>query len=77
MGAQQNKQAARDAYAAFGTSQHDFVAEGDKVVVVTTRELRSCATGGGADEPTCNDDARHITVEALGHPTQTDQVFAR
>jgi ketosteroid isomerase-like protein len=124
MSAQQNKQAARDAYAAFGnkdaegamrdlddsiawtergdnaltgthagkqavgelwgklmskdfrTMPHDFVAEGDKVVVLTIRELGGEATEG-ADVLTFNDTGKLITFEALGDTTQTDRVFAK
>ena len=124
MSAQQNKQNAQDAYAAFGnkdgegamrdlddsiawteggdnaltgthdgkqavgelwgklmskdfrTSPHDFVAEGDKVVVLTTRELAGEATEG-ADVLTFNDDGKLITFEALGDTAQMDRVFAK
>jgi uncharacterized protein len=124
MSAQQNKQAAQDAYAAFGnrdaegamralddsiawteggdnaltgthdgkqavgelwgklmskdfrTIPHDFVAEGDKVVVLTTRELGGEATEG-ADVLTFNDDGKLVTFEALGDTTQIDRVFAK
>jgi len=124
MSAQQNKQAAQNAYAAFGnkdaegamrdiddsiawtqggdnaltgthdgkqavgelwgklmskdfrTTPHDFVADGDKVVVLTTRELGGEATEG-ADVLTFNDDGKLITFEALGDTAQTDRVFAK
>jgi len=124
MNAQQNKQAAQNAYAAFGnkdaegamrdiddsiawtqggdnaltgthdgkqavgelwgklmskdfrTTPHDFVADGDKVVVLTTRELGGEATEG-ADVLTFNDDGKLITFEALGDTAQTDRVFAK
>ena len=124
MSAQQNKQAAQDAYAAFGksdaegamrdiddsiawteggdnaltgthdgkqavgelwgklmskdfrTTPHDFVAEGDKVVVLTTRELAGKASEG-ADVLTFNDDGKLITFEALGDTAQMDRVFAK
>jgi uncharacterized protein len=124
MSAQQNKQAAQDAYAAFGnrdaegamrdlddsiawteggdnaltgthdgkqavgelwgklmskdfrTIPHDFVAEGDKVVVLTTRELGGEATEG-ADVLTFNDDGKLITFEALGDTAQMNRVFAK
>jgi hypothetical protein len=94
MSAQQNKQAAQDAYAAFGnrhaegemwgklmskdfrTTPHDFVAEGDKVVVLTTRELGGEATEG-ADVLTFNADGKLITFEALGDTEQIDRVFAK
>jgi uncharacterized protein len=124
MSAQQNKQAARDAYAAFGnkdaegamrdlddsiawteggdnaltgthdgkqavgelwgkllsegfrTHPHDFVAEGDKVVVLTTRELGGEATEG-ADVLTFNDAGKLVAFEALGETAMFDRVFAK
>jgi ketosteroid isomerase-like protein len=124
MSAQQNKQAAQDAYAAFGrgdaegamrdiddsiawteggdnaltgthdgkqavgelwgklkskdfrTTPHDFVAEGDKVVVLTTRELAG-ETTEGADVLTFNDDGKLVAFEALGDTAQMDRVFAK
>jgi hypothetical protein len=49
----------------FRTIPHDFVAEGDKVVVLTTRELGGGATEG-ADVLTFNADGKLVTFEALG-----------
>ena len=60
----------------FRTIPHDFVAEGDKVVVLTTRELGGEATEG-ADVLTFNDDGKLVTFEALGDTTQADRVFAK
>ncbi len=60
----------------FSTSPHDFVAEGDKVVVLTTRALGGVATEG-ADVLTFNDDGKLVTFEALGDTTQADRVFAK
>jgi hypothetical protein len=124
MSAQQNKQAAQDAYAAFGNGDaegamrdidesiewrvrgdnaltgtyndkravgelwtkfmgkdfssrpHDFVAEGDKVIVLTTVELEG-ETIESADVLTYNDDAKLIAFETLGDPTVADRVFAK
>ena len=124
MSAEQNKQAAKDAYAAFGngdaegamrniddsvewtvrgdnaltgtyngkqevgelwgklvskgfrTSPHDFVAEGDKVVVLTTRELEG-EVAEGADVLTFNDAGKLVAFEALGDTAQTDRVFPK
>jgi uncharacterized protein len=121
MSAQQNKQTAQDAYAAFGnrdaeaamrdlddsiawteggdnaptgtyngkeavgelwgqliskdfrTTPHDFVADGDKVVVLTTRELGGESTEG-ADVLTFSDAGK---FEAFGDTTQHDRVFAK
>ena len=55
---------------------HDFVAEGDKVVVLTTRELEGEATEG-ADVLTFNDAGKLVRVEALGDTAQLDRVFAK
>jgi len=60
----------------FSTSPHDFVAEGDKVVVLTTRELGGVATEG-ADVLTFNDAGKLVTFEALGDTAQLDRVFAK
>jgi hypothetical protein len=60
----------------FRTSPHDFVAEGNKVVVLTTRELGGEATEG-ADVLTFNDAGKLVTFEALGDATQHDRVFAK
>jgi uncharacterized protein len=124
MSAQQNKQAAQDAYAAFGksdaegamrdiddsiawteggdnaltgthdgkqavgelwgklmsknfrTSPHDFVADGDKVVVLTTREFGGEASEG-ADVLTFNDAGKLIMFEALGDTKQLDRAFPK
>ena len=124
MNAQQNKQAAQDAYAAFGTgdaegamrdiddsiewtvrgdnaltgtyndkqavgklwtefmtkdfrsSPHDFVAEGDKVVVLTTVQLEGESIES-ADVLTYNDDSKLIAFETLGDATVANRVFAK
>ena len=124
MAAQENKQAAQDAYAAFSSGDadgamrdiddsiewtvrgdnaltgtyngkqevgelwgkfmskdyrsmpHDFVAEGDKIVVLTTRELGGEAAEG-ADVLTFNDAGKLVTFEALGDTTQLDRMFAK
>jgi uncharacterized protein len=60
----------------FRTSPHDFVAEGDMVVVLTTRELGGEATEG-ADVLTFNDDGKLVTFQALGDTAQIDRVFAK
>lgn len=124
MNAQQNKQAAQDAYAAFdkgdadgamrdidesikwtvrgdnaltGTYNdkqqvgelwgkfmskdfhsrpHDFVAEGDKVVVLTTIELEG-ETVESADVLTYNADAKLVAFETLADARVADRVFAK
>jgi ketosteroid isomerase-like protein len=124
MSAQQNKQAAQDAYAAFGNGDaqgamrdidesiewtvrgdnaltgtykdkqavgglwaefmskefssrpHDFIADGDKVVVLTTVELEGEKVET-ADVLTYNDDAKLVAFETLGDATVADRVFAK
>ncbi len=124
MNAQQNKQAAQDAYAAFGngdaegamrdiddsiewkvrgdhaltgtyndkqevgelwakfmskdfhSNPHDFVAEGDKVVVLTSVQLEGEAIES-ADVLTYNDDAKLVAFETLGDATVANRVFAK
>jgi hypothetical protein len=123
MGAQENKQTARDAYAAFGrgdaegamsniddsiewtargenaltgtyngkqavgelwgklasknfrSEPHDFIADGDKVVVLTTVHLEGEAVES-ADVLTYNGDGRLIAFEQLGDATVANRVFA-
>jgi ketosteroid isomerase-like protein len=124
MGAQENKQAARDAYAAFSsgdaegamrdiddsiewtergdnaltgtyngkqavgelwgnlmskefrTEPHDFIAEGDKVVVLTTVYLEGEAIES-ADVLTFNSNSKLIGFDALGDAAVSNRVFAR
>ena len=123
MSAQQNKQAAQDAYAAFGngdadgamrdiddsiewtvrgdhaltgiykdkravgelwreflskdfrSTPHDFVAEGDKVIVLTSVQLEG-ETVEAADVLTYNDHAKLVAFETLGDAAVANQVFA-
>ena len=60
----------------FRTTPHDFVAEGDTVVVLTTRELAG-HTSEGADVLTFDHDGKLIAFQALGDTTQLDRVFAK
>jgi len=124
MGAQENKQTAKDAYAAFGSGDaegamrniddsiewiargdnaltgtyegkqavgdlwgklaskqfsiqpHDFIAEGDKVVVLTTNSLEG-ETIETADVLTYNGNGKLIKFDTLADETVTDRVFAR
>jgi ketosteroid isomerase-like protein len=124
MSAQQNKQAAQDAYAAFASgdaegamrdiddsiewtvrgdnaltgtygdkkavgklwgefmskdfrsSPHDFIAEGDKVIVLTSVELEGEKVES-ADVLTYNGDAKLVAFETLGDATVADRVFAK
>ena len=124
MSAQENKQAAQDAYAAFGkgdaegamrniddsiewtvrgdnaltgtyndkqavgelwgkfmskdfrSNPHDFVAEGDKVIVLTSVELEG-ETVESADVLTYNGAGKLVTFETLGDATVANRVFAK
>jgi uncharacterized protein len=124
MGAQENKRAAQDAYAAFGkgdaegamrniadsiewtargdnaltgtyngrqavgelwgklasrdfrSEPHDFVADGDKVVVLTTVHIEGEAVES-ADVLTYNSDGKLVAFETLGDATVANRVFAR
>jgi uncharacterized protein len=124
MGAQENKQAAQDGYAAFGrgdaegamaniddsiewtvrgdnaltgthtgkqavvelwgklmsksfsTQPHDFIADGDKVVVLTTVELEG-ETSEGADVLTYNAEGKLVAFDTLGDETVPNRVFAK
>jgi ketosteroid isomerase-like protein len=124
MGAQENKQAAQDAYAAFDSGDaegamrdiddsiewkvrgdnaltgtyndkqavgklwgefmskdfhskpHDFVAEGDKVVVLTSVELEGEKIES-ADVLTYNGEAKLVAFETLGDATVANRVFAK
>ncbi|HZI91767.1 MAG: nuclear transport factor 2 family protein [Actinomycetota bacterium] len=124
MGAQENKQSAQDAYAAFSsgdaegamrniddsiewtvrgdnalsgtyngkqevgelwgkfmsknfrTEPHDFVAEGDKVVVLTTVQLEG-ETVESADVLTYNGDGKLVAFDTLADETVPNRVFAK
>jgi ketosteroid isomerase-like protein len=60
----------------FRTTPHDFVADGDKVVVLTTRELEG-ELSEGADVLTFNADGKLVTFEALGDQTHYNRVFPK
>ncbi len=123
MGAQENRQTARDAYAAFGrgdaegamrniddsikwtargdnaltgtyngkqavgelwgrlaskdfrSEPHDFIADGDKVVVLTTVQLEG-ETVEAADILTYNAEGNLVAFEQLGDATVANRVFA-
>ncbi len=124
MGAQENKQAARDGYAAFSrgdaegamantddsvewtvrgdnaltgvhkgkqavgelwgkfmskglrTEPHDFIADGDKVVVLTTVHLVG-ETVQSADVMTYSPDGKLIAFDTLGDPAMLNRVYAK
>ena len=60
----------------FRSRPHDFVAEGDKVVVLTTVQLEGESIES-ADVLTYNDDSKLIAFDTLGDATVTDRVFAK
>ena len=60
----------------FRSSPHDFVAEGDKVVVLTTVQLEG-ETIESADVLTYNDDAKLIAFETLADATVANRAFAK
>ena len=124
MGAQENKQSAKDAYAAFSSGDadgamrdiddsiewtvrgdnaltgtyngkqevgelwgkfmskdfsndpHDFIAEGDKVIALTTVKLEGESTES-ADVLTYNGEGKLVAFETLGDTAVPDRVFAK
>ncbi|MGN6586674.1 MAG: nuclear transport factor 2 family protein [Solirubrobacterales bacterium] len=58
------------------TEPHDFVADGDKVVVLTTASLDG-ESNEFADVLTFNDEGKLIAFEQLGDPAVGNRVFAR
>lgn len=55
---------------------HDFIAEGDKVVVLVTASLDG-ETAETADVLTYNSEGKLIAFDQLGDPTIVNRVFAR
>ena len=60
----------------FSTSPHDFVAEGDKVVVLTTVPLAGESVEG-ADVLTYNAEGRLVAFDTLGDPSSANRVFPK
>jgi ketosteroid isomerase-like protein len=60
----------------FRTEPHDFVADGEKVVVLTTVHLDGEAVES-ADVLTYNGDGKLIAFDTLGDETVMNRVFAR
>lgn len=58
------------------TEPHDFVADGDKVVVLTTVTLDG-ESAEAADVLTYNSEGKLIGFDQLGDPTIANRVFAR
>ena len=60
----------------FRTTPHDFIAEGDKVVVLTTVQLDGDTTES-ADVLKYNSAGKLIAFDTLGDPKAANRVFAR
>lgn len=58
----------------FRTQPHDFIAEGDKVVVLATVQLDG-ESGESADVLTSNADGKLIAFESLGDESILDSAF--
>jgi uncharacterized protein len=59
----------------FRTAPHDFIADGDKVVVLTTVQLDS-ETVESADVLTYNGNGKLTAFDTLGDPALANRVFA-
>lgn len=60
----------------FGTAPHDFIAEGDKVVVLTKVTLAGESVES-ADVLTYNAEGKLIAFDTLGDPTNANRVFPK
>jgi uncharacterized protein len=60
----------------FKTEPHDFIAEGEKVVVLTTVTLAGESVES-ADVLTYGADGKLVAFDTLGDPTNANRVFAR
>jgi uncharacterized protein len=60
----------------FSTAPHDFIAEGDKVVVLTTVTLEG-ESSENADVLTYNAEGKLIAFDSLGDPTVGNRVFPK
>jgi uncharacterized protein len=60
----------------FSTEPHDFVADGDKVVVLTTVTLEG-ESGESADVLTYNAEGKLVAFDTLGDPSVGNRVFAK
>ncbi len=58
----------------FRSEPHDFIADGDKVVVLVTQELDG-ESNEGADVLTYNSDGKLIAFDTFGDPTVLNRVF--
>ena len=60
----------------FATSPHDFLAEGDKVVVLSTVQLAG-ETDESADVLTYNGAGKLVAFDTLGDPKVVDRAFPK
>jgi ketosteroid isomerase-like protein len=60
----------------FSSEPHDFIADGDKVVVLTTVTLEG-ETSENADVLTYNSEGMVIAFDTLGDPTVANRVFPK
>jgi uncharacterized protein len=60
----------------FRTEPHDFIADGDKVVVLSTVTLEG-ETDESADVLTYNSDGKLIAFDTLGGETVPNRIFAK
>ena len=60
----------------FKTAPHDFIAEGDKVVVLTKVTLAGESVES-ADVLTYNANGKLVAFDTLGDPTNANRVFAK
>jgi len=58
----------------FRTQPHDYIAEGDKVVVLTTVQING-ESSESADVLTSNSDGRLVAFESLGDESIMDRAF--
>jgi uncharacterized protein len=80
-GTYSGKEEIRELWAKLGekgvrTEPHDFIADGDKVVVLTTASLDGESTEA-ADVLTYNGEGKLIGFEQIGDPAIGNRVFAR
>jgi hypothetical protein len=60
----------------FANKPHDFIAEGDKVIALTTVKLEG-ETVEGADVLTYNGEGKLVAFETLSDATVPNRVFAK
>jgi ketosteroid isomerase-like protein len=60
----------------FSTTPHDFIADGDKVVVLTTVSLEG-ETSESADVLTYNADGKLVAFETIGDPAVGNRAFPK